>query len=589
MIAKAFVAERGKVQKRFFESFLNKNRIDCIFLEDEDNFLDELKRCEPEILFIQASIIEELPKGTLDEIKRNGDLGSLFIVVHAGRAEGSEFAERVGADRFLPVPFSKAQIDTILRNILFLAKKVLMIGHISDDDPLPSDLFEAGYELIFADDCESGIEVACSEYPDLIIIEDNEDNQLESWCGKFKTNKHIDYIPVFALCREMSVKRIEVLLLQGVNHILNFPYNSPANFDFIKQVAAPQKKGRKNKALVVDDSSMIRRTIARMFKELGFDVLTAEDGAVGLEKAEGFMPDIITSDYDMPNMNGWDFCTNLKNSEITRNIPIIMISARGSSVDKQKGKMLGVASYMTKPFKPEELQNVIVEVLEESRNRQEKEAIAKYVARDAIENVGDVLEGAKEQEPEEKFITIFFSDIASFTPKCEKHSAKKIIELLNFYFDEAIGILVEHNAIIDKLIGDAIVARFNCGDRRRDALNAAAASMKILSYLKEANNCIKESIGIDEEIKIRIGINSGNVIMGNLGSSKARLDYTMIGDNVNVTQRLESSAPVMGCLMSEDTYDLISDSVEAEAPREYAVKGKSSKVKARVLKKVNEF
>ncbi len=90
----------------------------------------------------------------------------------------------------------------------------------------------------------------------------------------------------------------------------------------------------------------------------------------------------------------------------------------------------------------------------------------------------------------------------------------------------------------------------------------------------------KESL---EEIHCRIGINSGPVILGNLGSEKHRLEYAMIGDNVNIGQRLESSAPKQGCMISASTYELVSEFVEVGQMQEIEVKGKKEKVKAHIL------
>ena len=149
-----------------------------------------------------------------------------------------------------------------------------------------------------------------------------------------------------------------------------------------------------------------------------------------------------------------------------------------------------------------------------------------------------------------------------------------MIELLNSYFDIMINILQKNNAIVDKLIGDAIVARFDSGNNKKDALNAVVAASQMLEALKEFN---KKSF---EKIEVRIGINSGNVIMGNIGCDSFRLDYTMIGDNVNIGQRLESKAGNLSCLISAATYDLVKEQVEVGNMQELDLKGKIRKVNA---------
>jgi len=336
----------------------------------------------------------------------------------------------------------------------------------------------------------------------------------------------------------------------------------------------------RQKALVVDDSALMRNVISKMFKQLNYIVSTAEDGQKGLLAAIEEKPDIITSDYDMPVMNGWDFCKNLKSRDDLKEIPIIMITTRKSDVDVKKGKLLGVSDYLSKPFTTEKLSEVIKRVSKEASHKQEIAELQKYVSVDTIQNISDVVGGVKEQQPESKFISILFSDICSFTPLCEKLTPKKIVKLLNSYFDVMVQVLHENNAIVDKFIGDAIVVRFDSGNKEEDALNAAKSALGMIEALKVFN---EDSF---EEINMRIGVNSGEVILGNLGCTKYRIEYAMIGDNVNVTQRLESQAPRQGCLISDTCYQLIKDKVVVDESVDFTLKGKSEKVKGHPLLKV---
>ena len=205
------------------------------------------------------------------------------------------------------------------------------------------------------------------------------------------------------------------------------------------------------------------------------------------------------------------------------------------------------------------------------------ETIAKFMASDTLKSINNMVDGSYAKKGEDKFITVLFSDICAFSLKCEKYSASKIVLLLNMYFDLMVDILAEHGAIIDKYIGDAIVARFDSGIPEIDARNAVYAAWRMLEKLVEFN---KESF---EEIQIRVGINTGNVILGNLGSERHRLEYAMIGDNVNIGQRLESSAPNGGCMISESTYSLVNDKIIVGERQEIKVKGKAELVSAYVL------
>ena len=212
--------------------------------------------------------------------------------------------------------------------------------------------------------------------------------------------------------------------------------------------------------------------------------------------------------------------------------------------------------------------------LSDIKKKRERDELSKYIAPDALWSVSDVLDGVRDREPEEKFITILFSDICSFTPKCERLSPRAVVRLLNSYFDHMIRVLQSNNAIVDKFIGDAIAARFDSGDSSKDARDAVTTACEMIKVLEDFN---RNSL---ETIEIRIGINSGTVILGNIGCDLYRLDYTMIGDNVNITQRLENQAPKLGCLISASTYDLVRDFAEVGPAVELSLKGKSVPVQA---------
>jgi len=593
MNAKAYIAENGVIPRKFFETFLAKNNIKTVFAMHEDAILEELLSEEPDMFFVQASIAEKIP-GLIRQIKENEKLSGMFIILHASRAAGSAFAENIGADRFLPVPFSREQIDSILRKILNLSKNILFISsHLNPENEVNSVFKNAGFTAIFSDIIH-GMNTALAVIPDGIIIDETigtsgiKPNHSAELIKTLKATLSLDHIPVFVLSEDITSAHTEELLVAGACSVFTEPYFSDENIRQISEIVTPPKKGRKHTVLVIDDSTSVRNAIVKMFKELGFAVYSAEHGSAALELLKGQKVDIITTDYDMPVMNGWDFCRAVRSSAEFSEIPILMISTRGAEIDLQKGKVLGVAGYLSKPFRKEELSRHVHRILSEEKIKREKSAISKYVASDALKNVDDILEGVKSLEPETKFITILFSDICSFTPKCERHPPDIIIKMLNLYFDTMVKILTENNGIIDKFIGDAIVARFDSGDRYADAYNAGCAALAMLSALNGFDDVIQRVLGITETIQIRVGINSGDAILGNLGSSSARLDYTMIGDAVNTAQRLESKAQPMTALISDSTCNLLQNSITAEGPLSLSLKGKESIVRAWVLKTITD-
>src|SRR5947208_2672799 len=133
-------------------------------------------------------------------------------------------------------------------------------------------------------------------------------------------------------------------------------------------------------------------------------------------------------------------------------------------------------------------------------------------------------------------LTILFSDIRGFTRLAEKMPAQEVVRMLNDYFEVMVDILFEHNGILDKFIGDAIMGLWGAPVKRPDdATNAVRAAVKMQKRVAEWN---EERVGQGKvPIRIGIGLHTGQVVVGNMGSSKA-LSYTAIGDGVNLASRL---------------------------------------------------
>lgn len=138
---------------------------------------------------------------------------------------------------------------------------------------------------------------------------------------------------------------------------------------------------------------------------------------------------------------------------------------------------------------------------------------------------------------ERRHISIFFSDVQSFTSLSEKLSPETLTELLNVYLTEMTNIILEHGGTIDKYEGDAIIAFWNApSDQDDHALRALTAALQCQSRLEELSQMFISKVG--RPLWTRIGLNTGDAIVGNMGSN-LRFDYTMLGDSVNLASRLE--------------------------------------------------
>nr|MCS5651384.1 adenylate/guanylate cyclase domain-containing protein [Candidatus Neomarinimicrobiota bacterium] len=179
-----------------------------------------------------------------------------------------------------------------------------------------------------------------------------------------------------------------------------------------------------------------------------------------------------------------------------------------------------------------------------------------------------------------KNLTIFFSDIKGFTTITEKLEPETLTELITDYLTEMTNIAIDHGGTVDKYIGDAIMIFF--GDPttkgvKDDAVTCVRMAMKMKERLRSIRRKWR-SFGIAEGLDIRIGIHTDVCTVGNFGSED-RLDYTVLGNGVNLASRLESAAKTNEILISENTYNIINKEIKCEYIDEISVKGRSHPVK----------
>ena len=173
-----------------------------------------------------------------------------------------------------------------------------------------------------------------------------------------------------------------------------------------------------------------------------------------------------------------------------------------------------------------------------------------------------------------KKLTVFFSDIANFTATTDDLESEELTGLLNHYLTEMSKIALEHGATIDKYIGDAIMAFFGDPETRgikEDAMACVKMAIAMQRRMRELEFEWRDA-GSEKPFQLRIGINTGYCTVGNFGSED-RMDYTIIGNEVNLASRLQSHADLGGILMSHETYSLVKDAVLAEEQDPIQAKG----------------
>jgi class 3 adenylate cyclase len=201
----------------------------------------------------------------------------------------------------------------------------------------------------------------------------------------------------------------------------------------------------------------------------------------------------------------------------------------------------------------------------------ERFKLTKFVSKSTLDHVKDdseILLGG-----EKKTLTILFTDVRNFTNYSESRDPETVLEMLNRVMNLQAGIIHRYGGDIDKFVGDEIMAVFDGDDM---AYRAVKAAEDIRSELKKLN------LTFDTPVHVGIGINTGEMISGNMGSDE-RIDRTVIGDSVNLGSRLCSIAGRNTIVLSEFTYDIVKDRVEVKVHDPIKVKGKDNKVKIYTL------
>ncbi len=217
-------------------------------------------------------------------------------------------------------------------------------------------------------------------------------------------------------------------------------------------------------------------------------------------------------------------------------------------------------------------------VLAKNNEERIRHIFQKYVPAEIIDEVLKT-RGEKLLIGKKQIATILFSDIRSFTTISEKLSAEELVKSLNTYFNIMVNIIISHNGTIDKFIGDAIMAIFGAPVQHDDdPYQAVITGLEMINNLDTFN---RKQIALKRPpFKIGVGINTGEVVVGNIGSTQ-KLDYTCIGDAVNLASRLEGLTKMYGVpiIISEFTFEETKDKIMARELDSVRVKGKLKPVK----------
>jgi len=337
------------------------------------------------------------------------------------------------------------------------------------------------------------------------------------------------------------------------------------------------------KILVVDDETdlevLIKQKFRQKIREHKYEFLFAINGKHALEQLElNTDVDVVLSDINMPEMDGLTLLSKI--NEQNTLLKAVIVSAYGDMENIRTAMNRGAFDFVTKPVNFEDLELTMEKTI--SHVQQLRETMKAIKENNILKMYVDetVLNFMASREFESTLMvnetvnaTVAFIDICSFTTISENESPDIVVKLLNKYFDVMVKEIIAQGGYIDKFMGDAVMAVFR-GDYHLDRAMDACLAVR-----KTVNELPNESGNIFFTPKVAIGINSGEMISGNIGSaSLKRLDYTVIGDVVNTAQRLQTIAKEGQILISEASYQKVKESFNCNKVGEVNLKNKSHPV-----------
>lgn len=335
------------------------------------------------------------------------------------------------------------------------------------------------------------------------------------------------------------------------------------------------------KILVADDEAdleiLIRQKFRKKIREQQYEFVFAINGNDALEKIREHSDiAIVLSDINMPEMDGLTLLTKI--NETSPMIKSVMVSAYGDMENIRTAMNRGAFDFVTKPVNFADLEMTMEKTIayvnqmkETLKAVKENNILKMYVDENVLNFMGGREYEASLTANETVEASIAFIDICKFTSFSEKESPDTVVGILNQYFDLMAKEIIEQDGIIDKFIGDCVMAVFKGPyhlDRAIDACLAVRNKIEALPEASEKTNFLP---------KVSIGINTGEMISGNIGSrSIRRLDYTVIGDTVNVAQRLQSVADPGQILINKFSYQKVKESFNCNEIGEISIKNKTT-------------
>jgi adenylate cyclase len=342
--------------------------------------------------------------------------------------------------------------------------------------------------------------------------------------------------------------------------------------------------------VLADDNEAFREVTAQLLEKAGYSVVTARDGQHALQALREHQPDLLLLDIMMPGMSGIDVVNQVRDQDPL--VGIVMVTAFGSEEVAVKALTAGADDYLIKPLDYQEAFIRLERVVERCQLRRERVRLQKELEaahgelqsrygeleasygriRELEEQTRDLLERYLPSQVaqylidnpartslggDRREVTVLFADLRGFTALAERLPPEQLIEIINRYLALATEVILTYGGVLDKFMGDAVMALYNAPlDQPDHAVRAVKTAFALRDRLEHGQ--------IEPALHFGFGVNTGDAVVGNVGS-EALMNYTAIGDAVNLAFRLQEQAEPQQILMSRATYDRVKNAVEARS------------------------
>jgi class 3 adenylate cyclase/CheY-like chemotaxis protein len=341
---------------------------------------------------------------------------------------------------------------------------------------------------------------------------------------------------------------------------------------------------RPHRILIVEDDEAQAQMLKHFIAMWGYEIQVAASGEEAVSILETYQPDLVLLDLYLPGMPGLDVLKQIRGISKLQDIPVFITSADDSEEVKIVSMSSGANEFLRKPVVMADLVMKIqtaLELLESRRtieelNRKlekEKKRLLRYFSEDLVEKI------LNEEIPAELGgdivpASVMFFDIRGSTPMAERMGPKNYASFISDLFADIMDIIFANRGSVNELLGDGILATFGCPvPTDDDAFNAIRTAVDIRTYLQNFNSMVDDKIGYG------IGIATGRIFAGNMGSIR-RMKYAVMGDPVNAASRIQDMTKELNAqiLFDHHTYEPVRNRVRARSLGHYKLRGKEEVV-----------